>query len=166
MNTTILNMFVGGADGFIFIGDSWGPVIDGTLVLAHPTDAGVKVPSIMGSTAQEATLFVQVIYGNTSASLNETDYDLSLVGNFGSLAATVNATYPLITVRQYDNACLLRNRRARYPLRCPLYHVPRPAEQREQGACLRLPLQPHEQLHVAALRSPGRCAGVGPRAYS
>ncbi|KAH8895542.1 alpha/beta-hydrolase [Thozetella sp. PMI_491] len=96
MNTTILNMFAGGSNTYIFVGQAgWGPVIDEALVPAHPTEAGIKVPSLIGSTTQEATLFVYVIYGNGSSGLNQTDYDAALIGNFGPLAATVNASYPL-----------------------------------------------------------------------
>lgn len=83
------------SSGFVFVGIGFEPVVDGTLIPAQPAAAGVKVPSLIGSTAQEATLFVYAVYGDASASLNESDYDLALIGNFGSLASTVNDTYPL-----------------------------------------------------------------------
>lgn len=93
-------MFLNGSDSFAFELNGFGPAIDGNLIPAHPTQAGVKVPSLMGSTAQEGTLFVYVSYGNATASLNQTDYDQILVSNFGSQAATVNSTYP---VSRYSN---------------------------------------------------------------
>lgn len=93
-------MFASGDPGFVFEFNGFGPAIDGNLIIAHPTEAGVKVPSLMGSTAHEGTLLLYVSYGNTTASLNQTDYDDTLVSNFGSQAAVVNATYPL---SRYNN---------------------------------------------------------------
>lgn len=88
-------MFFNGSDSFVFEFNGFGPAIGGNLVLAHPTDAGVKVPSLIGSTAHEGTLLLYVSYGNATASLNQTDYDETLLSNFGSQAAIVNATYPV-----------------------------------------------------------------------
>lgn len=93
-------MFLTGSDGFLFEFNGFGPAIDGNLISAHPTEAGVKVPSLIGSTAHEGTLLLYASYGNATASLNQTDYDQTLVANFGSQAATVNATYP---VSHYSN---------------------------------------------------------------
>lgn len=95
LNATLLSIFLGGGDGFVFEFNGFGPAIDGNLIRAHPTEAGVKVPSLIGSTAHEGTLSLYVSYGNATASLNQTDYDQTLVANFGSQAAIVNATYPL-----------------------------------------------------------------------
>lgn len=88
-------MFLNGSDAFVFEFNGFGPAIDGNLIPAHPTEAGVKVPSLIGSTAHEGTLILYASYGNATASLNQTDYDQTLVSNFGSQAAVVNATYPL-----------------------------------------------------------------------
>lgn len=95
MNATLLGMFATGNAGLVFEFNGFGPAIDGNLILAHPTEAGVRVPSMMGSTAHEGTLLLYVSYGNVTASLNQTDYDETLVSNFGSQAAVVNATYPV-----------------------------------------------------------------------
>ncbi|KAH8881809.1 alpha/beta-hydrolase [Thozetella sp. PMI_491] len=100
LNATFLSMFLNGSDGLVFEFNGFGPAIDGNLILAHPTEAGVKVPSLIGSTAHEGTLLLYVSYGNATVSLNQTDYDQTLVSNFGSQAAIVNATYP---VSRYSN---------------------------------------------------------------
>lgn len=85
-----------GSDSFVFEFNGFGPAIDGDLIPAHPTKAGVKVPSLIGSTAHEGKLLLYVSYGNATASLDQTDYDQTLVSNFGSQAAIVNATYPVL----------------------------------------------------------------------
>ncbi|KKY31573.1 putative lipase 2 [Diaporthe ampelina] len=95
LNTTLLSMFLNGSDGFVFEFNGFGPAVDGGLVPAHPTEAGVKVPSLIGSTAHEGTLLLYASYGNATASLDQTDYDQTLVSNFGSQAAIVNDTYPV-----------------------------------------------------------------------
>lgn len=100
LNATFLSMFLGGGDGFVFEFSGFGPAIDGDLIPAHPTEAGVKVPSLMGSAAHEGTLLLYASYGDAVASLNQTDYDQTLVSNFGSKAAIVNNTYP---VSRYNN---------------------------------------------------------------
>ncbi|KAL1856832.1 Neuroligin-4, X-linked [Diaporthe australafricana] len=100
LNATLLSMFLNGSDSFVFEFNGFGPAIDGNLILAHPTEAGVKVPSLIGSTAHEGTLLLYVSYGNATASLNQTDYDQTLVANFGSQASIVNTTYP---VSRYSN---------------------------------------------------------------
>ncbi len=76
-------------------GATWGPVIDGTIIAVQPSSAGVKVPSIIGTTTDEGTAFVILQYGARFGSLSQTDYDSMLAYNFGSLAATVNETYPI-----------------------------------------------------------------------
>jgi carboxylesterase type B len=102
LNATLLSMFLNGSDSFIFEFNGFGPAIDGNLILAHPTDAGVKVPSLIGSTAHEGTLLLYVSYGNATASLNQTDYDETLLSNFGPQAAIVNATYPVSRYRNTE----------------------------------------------------------------
>jgi carboxylesterase type B len=39
-------------------GSDWGPVLDGNIVVAQPNKVGPQVPSILGSNAAEASLFV------------------------------------------------------------------------------------------------------------
>ncbi|POS68523.1 hypothetical protein DHEL01_v213083 [Diaporthe helianthi] len=100
LNETLLSMFATEDVGFVFEFNGFGPAIDGNLIPAHPTEAGVKVPSLMGSTAHEGRLLLYVSYGNATASLDQTDYDETLVSNFGSQAPVVNATYP---ISRYSN---------------------------------------------------------------
>lgn len=95
-------MFTNGSDSFVFDFNGFGPAIDGNLIPAHPTEAGVKVPSLIGSTAHEGRLLLYVSYGNATASLKQTDYDQTLVSNFGSQAAIVNATYPVLRYSNTD----------------------------------------------------------------
>lgn len=93
-------MFLNESEGFVFEFNGFGPAIDGDIIPAHPTEAGVKVPSLIGSTAHEGRLLLYVSYGNATASLNQTDYDQTLVSNFGSQAAIVNETY---SISRYSN---------------------------------------------------------------
>lgn len=100
LNATLLSMFLNESEGFVFEFNGFGPAIDGNLIPAHPTEAGIKVPSLIGSTAHEGRLLLYVSYGNGTSSLNQTDYDQTLVSNFGSQAAIVNDTYP---ISRYSN---------------------------------------------------------------
>ncbi|KAJ9151411.1 Carboxylic ester hydrolase [Pleurostoma richardsiae] len=76
-------------------GAAWGPVIDGTVLPAQPTEVGARVPIIMGSNTQEGALFVLPLYAASIGLLNESTYDEFLTYNFGTLAAKVNETYGL-----------------------------------------------------------------------
>ncbi|KAH8677987.1 Carboxylesterase [Xylariales sp. PMI_506] len=71
----------------------WGPVVDGDFIAVSPGTAGVKVPSIFGSNADEGSLFVVGAYGSKTTSLTQADYDVFLEYNFGPLASVVNETY-------------------------------------------------------------------------
>ena len=75
---------------------AWGPLVDGAVIPTNPRAAGVKVPSILGSNANEGALFVLGTYGAAATSLGREDYDDFLTTNFGPLLAPrVNETYPL-----------------------------------------------------------------------
>lgn len=76
-------------------GPSWGPLIDGKVIPAAPSQVGVKVPSIMGSNTNEGSLFVLGQYGLAAFNLTSADYDQFLDYNFGPFASTVNQTYAL-----------------------------------------------------------------------
>lgn len=71
----------------------WGPVVDGGFVKESPAEAGVRVPSIFGSTSKDGSLAVLSFYGVGALVLNQTVYDSFLRANFGRLAARVNATF-------------------------------------------------------------------------
>ncbi|KAL7626531.1 hypothetical protein AAE478_003303 [Parahypoxylon ruwenzoriense] len=74
---------------------AWTPLIDGKLLTEQPSTAGLKVPSIIGSNANEGSLFVLATYGEAALQqqLNQSSYDEFLTVNFGPLAARVNETY-------------------------------------------------------------------------
>ena len=74
---------------------AWGPLIDGDVIPEQPSAVGLKVPSILGSNANEGALFVLSSYGESASSLTQADYDTFLASNFGPLASRVNTTYPL-----------------------------------------------------------------------
>jgi carboxylesterase type B len=71
------------------------PIVDGTIIPKQPIEAGVKVPAIAGSTADEGTFYVLSKYHAGVLQLNSTDYDNYLTSTFGPLAQRVNETYPL-----------------------------------------------------------------------
>ncbi|KAI1144317.1 alpha/beta-hydrolase [Hypoxylon sp. FL0543] len=74
---------------------SWTALIDGKLIKEQPSTSGVKVPSIVGSNANEGSLFVLGAYGAAALldQLNQSEYDEFLTYNFGPLATRVNETY-------------------------------------------------------------------------
>lgn len=71
------------------------PIVDGTTIPAQPLEAGLKVPAVAGSTADEGTLFILSQYQANVLTLNSTDYDGFLTSTFGPLAQRVNETYSL-----------------------------------------------------------------------
>ncbi|KAH9987546.1 alpha/beta-hydrolase [Xylariaceae sp. FL0662B] len=77
---------------------SWTPLIDGTLIAEQPSTAGLRIPSIVGSNANEGALFVLSAYRESVPTLGQSDYDVFLTSNFGPLAPRVNETYSLQSV--------------------------------------------------------------------
>ncbi|OPB44533.1 carboxylesterase type b [Trichoderma guizhouense] len=76
-------------------GFSWGPLVDGKIIPKAPASAGVKVPSIFGSTSTEGMLFVLATYAKNLTTQTQATYDDFLSYQFGPLASRVNSTYPL-----------------------------------------------------------------------
>ncbi|KAL6801428.1 alpha/beta-hydrolase [Trichoderma sp. SZMC 28013] len=76
-------------------GFSWGPLVDGKIIPKAPASAGVKVPSIFGSTATEGMLFVLATYSKNLTTQTQATYDDFLNYQFGPYASRVNLTYPL-----------------------------------------------------------------------
>lgn len=74
---------------------TWTPLIDGKVVKEQPSTAGLKVPAILGSNANEGSLIILGAYGAAAITqqLDQSDYDDFLNYNFGPLAARVNETY-------------------------------------------------------------------------
>lgn len=81
-------------------GPGWGALVDGDLIPVNPRHAGVRVPSIFGSTTQEGTLVLLAEYGSGLTTLNQSTYNAFLEYNFGSLASVVNQTYSLSNFSQ------------------------------------------------------------------
>lgn len=71
-------------------GYAWGPVVDGVIVPAQPSDVGVKVPSIFGSNMQDGSIFVLGQY--PTPQLNQSDWEEFLSYNFGEFAGAINQT--------------------------------------------------------------------------
>ncbi|EFW99378.1 carboxylesterase type b [Grosmannia clavigera kw1407] len=76
-------------------GATWGPVVDGTIVPRQPAEAGVQVPSILGSNTQDGSLFVVDQYGPHALQLGSDSYEQFLTSNFGALADSIEKTFPL-----------------------------------------------------------------------
>lgn len=89
IDPTVLDMFYANGKGL-----AWGPIVDGKIIPTQPSQAGVKVPSIFGSTSQDGTLFVLASYKAAIESITEAKYGAFLSYAFGPLASTVNKTYP------------------------------------------------------------------------
>ncbi len=64
LNNTVVSMDLKSPPGLIDLlenmgkGISWGPVVDGKILPAQPSQVGVKVPSIFGSTTNDGSIFV------------------------------------------------------------------------------------------------------------
>ncbi|KAK5991949.1 Para-nitrobenzyl esterase [Cladobotryum mycophilum] len=76
-------------------GFPWGPLLDSKVIPHSPASAGVKVPSIFGSTSAEGMLFVLATYDTNLTTQTQATYDDVLRYQFGRLASRVNSTYPL-----------------------------------------------------------------------
>ncbi|KAK4944042.1 hypothetical protein LTR10_016563 [Elasticomyces elasticus] len=78
-------------------GFNFEPFVDGKVVPAQPSDAGVQVPTIFGSNAEEGTIFSLLQFLNgSSISATDSDYNHFLVSNFGtSLVPEILKYYPL-----------------------------------------------------------------------
>jgi len=101
LNDTVLTMPSSPAPGVNSLlqnsgkGVAWGPVIDGVVVREQPTTAGVRVPTIFGSNANDGSLFVLSSYGLKAESISTAQYDVFLNDNFGAFASAVRQAYPL-----------------------------------------------------------------------
>ncbi|KAH8888109.1 alpha/beta-hydrolase [Thozetella sp. PMI_491] len=70
-----------------------GVIVDGKTVPSTPTTP--KVPSIIGTTANEASLLLLAQFQANAFTLNQSSYDSYLTGQYGANAALVNQTYPI-----------------------------------------------------------------------
>jgi carboxylesterase type B len=81
--------------GFNTAATSFGPVVDGTIVPAQPMDVGPQVPTILGSTTDEGTLFVLAALGPAAFNLTDAGYKQVLQFQYGDNATAVEQRYPL-----------------------------------------------------------------------
>lgn len=70
-------------------------IIDGIVIPSQPTDSGPKVPAIIGTTSNEASLLILGQYGEAVSRFNESDYFNFLSSNYGDNATLINQTYPI-----------------------------------------------------------------------
>jgi para-nitrobenzyl esterase len=80
---------------FVGEGTEWRPILDGHVLPTHPAAAVAsgdftKVPVIVGSNADEGTLFLAL----SETDFTQTDYEAFAASNFGDKAALVLAEYP------------------------------------------------------------------------
>ncbi|KUI71827.1 Para-nitrobenzyl esterase [Cytospora mali] len=104
-------------------GPGWGALIDGHLIPENPRTAGVRVPSIFGSTTREGSLFLLSKYGLEFASLGQSTYNDFLEFNFGPLASFVNQTYSLSKFARtgLPGYTAMLHVLTEYAYRCPAY---------------------------------------------
>ncbi|KAH8895930.1 alpha/beta-hydrolase [Thozetella sp. PMI_491] len=102
-------------------GTLWGPVVDGKVVPTLPSKAGVQVPAIIGTAANEGSIFVLGQFKASFGLLNETHYDRFLTSNFGPYASTINASYPASSFDSSINAVFnaMSTIMTYYSYRCP-----------------------------------------------
>ncbi|KAH8660480.1 Alpha/Beta hydrolase protein [Xylariales sp. PMI_506] len=84
--------------GTLYVSRSFGPIFDGDIVPGQPSTVGLQVPSVLGSTSEEDSLFLLPEYGVTSppTTANYTDF---VDTSFQNLSNQVFTTYP---VNQFD----------------------------------------------------------------
>lgn len=76
--------------------DSFVPYVDGTIIPAQPSTAGVQVPTMFGSTTEEGTLFILGAFGQRFANLTDTDYLEFLSSQFApSIVPLIAKQYPI-----------------------------------------------------------------------
>ncbi|KAI1384755.1 alpha/beta-hydrolase [Hypoxylon trugodes] len=112
---------------------SWTPVVDGKLIKEQPSAAGLKVPSIIGSNANEGSLFVLGAYRTLEKleALNQTDYDEFLNYNFGPLAERVNGTYSAAFLFNGSVARAMETVLTEVSYKCPSYRALLQAEKND-----------------------------------
>ncbi|KAI0180797.1 alpha/beta-hydrolase [Hypoxylon sp. FL1284] len=110
---------------------TWTPVVDGKVIMEQPSAVGVKVPSIIGSTANEGSLFVLGFYQAAAISnkLTQADYDKFLTYNFGPLAGRVNETFSLDKAFNGSVTAAVSTVVGDVSYKCPSYRALAKAEQ-------------------------------------
>ncbi|KAI0122250.1 alpha/beta-hydrolase [Daldinia grandis] len=111
---------------------SWTPVIDGEVIKEQPSTIGVRVPSIVGATTREGSIFVLASYVATwkGKAPSLSDYDDFLTLNFGPLARRVNETYPLASAFNGSTLTAMEVILTQVSYQCPSYRVLQRAEKK------------------------------------
>ncbi|KAI0834807.1 alpha/beta-hydrolase [Hypoxylon sp. FL0890] len=109
---------------------AWTPLVDGKLIKEQPSTSGVKVPSIVGSNANEGSLFVLEAYREAALlnQVNQSEYDAFLIYNFGPLAARVNETYSVTSTFNGSVVKAMEAVDTDVSFRCPAYRALKTAE--------------------------------------
>ncbi|KAI8966321.1 alpha/beta-hydrolase [Daldinia sp. FL1419] len=111
---------------------SWTPVIDGRVIKEQPSAVGVRVPSIIGSTTREGSLFVLGSYATVwkGKAPSASDYDDFLYLNFGPLAKRVNETFPLASTFNGSTLAAMEAILTQVSYQCPSYRALQRAEKK------------------------------------
>ncbi|OTA90670.1 hypothetical protein M434DRAFT_13772 [Hypoxylon sp. CO27-5] len=109
---------------------AWTSVVDGKLVKEQPSTSGIKIPSIIGSNANEGSLFVVGAYGAAALlnRLNQSVYDEFLTYNFGPLASRVNETYSVANTFNGSVVKAMETVLTDVSYKCPSYRALKTAE--------------------------------------
>ncbi|XXG96421.1 hypothetical protein Hte_002703 [Hypoxylon texense] len=104
---------------------TWSPLIDGKFIKEQPSAVGVKVPSIIGSTTDEGSLFVLGYYQAAAifGQLTQSDYDKFLAYNFGPLAGRVNETYSVASMFNGSVTAAITTVLTDVSYKCPSYRA-------------------------------------------
>ncbi|KAI1642582.1 alpha/beta-hydrolase [Daldinia loculata] len=104
---------------------SWTPVIDGKVIKEQPSTIGVRVPSIVGATTREGSIFVLSSYLTTWKGKvpSLSDYDDFLTLNFGPLATRVNETFPLASTFNGSTLTAMEVILTQVSYQCPSYRA-------------------------------------------
>ncbi|KAI1478967.1 alpha/beta-hydrolase [Daldinia eschscholtzii] len=111
---------------------SWTPVIDGKVIKEQPSTVGVRVPSIIGATTREGSIFVLGSYATVwkGKAPSKSDYDDFLNLNFGPLATRVNETLPLASTFNGSTLTAMEVILTQVSYQCPSYRALQKAEEK------------------------------------
>ena len=107
-------------------GNAWLAVVDGDIVPKNPTSVGVRVPAIIGSNSNDGSLDVLSQYTTKALNLTQADYYEFLENSFGTLAATVNETYPwsaFVAASPVPGFTAMTTVITDYAYKCPAYRA-------------------------------------------
>ncbi|KAI1106948.1 alpha/beta-hydrolase [Jackrogersella minutella] len=104
---------------------AWSPLFDGIVVKEQPSTSGLKIPAIVGSNANEGSLFVLGTYGQAAVlgELTQSQYDAFLAYNFGPLASHVNETFSVASTFNGSVAKAMEAIVTEVSYQCPSYRA-------------------------------------------